>query len=157
MFKKKFYQQVKGVPIGSPMVGILAELIVRSKETLILKDFANDYKFYKRYVDDVLVIWKKNDRSEDLENAFTDMAYGLALKTNQIDRKTVHFLDIWIKVEQTFYSAKIYQKPTVNHLIIPYWSEDPISNKKAAFYAYFKRSITHTNITERQEEEITNC
>lgn len=42
--------------------------------------------------------------------------------------KQVHYLDIVIKKKnELFYNTSVYQKLTVNRLLIPSWSDDPIS------------------------------
>lgn len=52
------------------MAGVLAELVIRDKELGVLEQFSPDLLFYKRYVDDIFIIWGKEDRTKDLENFF---------------------------------------------------------------------------------------
>lgn len=56
---------MKGVLIGSPMAGVLAELVIRDKELQILNQLNLDLLFYKRYVDDDFAIWGKKDKTKD--------------------------------------------------------------------------------------------
>lgn len=40
-----------GVPIGSPMTGVLAELVIRFKKERVIPRLTLEIKLYRRYVD----------------------------------------------------------------------------------------------------------
>ncbi|VDL91565.1 unnamed protein product [Schistocephalus solidus] len=58
-FDDKYYQQVKGIPMGSPISGLLAELVLQRSEEGVLQRFKP--KMYLRYVDGKFVIIKTCD------------------------------------------------------------------------------------------------
>ncbi|XP_067136877.1 uncharacterized protein [Centruroides vittatus] len=53
-FNGRQYKQKRGVPMGSPMSGLLCELVLRRLEKSVICGFMNDIMYFKRYVDDVL-------------------------------------------------------------------------------------------------------
>lgn len=55
-FRNKIYKQTRGVPIGSPIAGVLAEILLREVEKQKLPLYRHSIKLYTRYVDDILVV-----------------------------------------------------------------------------------------------------
>lgn len=107
-FKGKFCRQTQGVPIGSPLAGVLAELVIRSLEQTLLSNLIEEAVLYTRYVDDDIVIWNLADRSEELQSNFTIPSYGLKLVLEQRATDKIHFLDIEIIVENGNFRTKVF-------------------------------------------------
>ena len=63
MFNDVYYKQVNGVAIGSPLGPTLANLFLVYYESKWLEDCPRQFKpqFYRRYVDDNFVMFKKKD------------------------------------------------------------------------------------------------
>ena len=59
-FRGKFYGQIFGVAMGSPISVIIANLVMENVEEGEMSTFLNPPKFWRRYVDDKFVIIKKN-------------------------------------------------------------------------------------------------
>ena len=55
-YNEKFYQQVEGAAMGSPVSSVVAILFMEHLETKALPSFHSTPKFWGRYVDDTLVI-----------------------------------------------------------------------------------------------------
>ena len=57
-FNSKFYKQIDGVFMGSPLGLVLANIIITELESKIVKILVNKslVKFYIRYVDDKLLL-----------------------------------------------------------------------------------------------------
>ena len=108
-FNNKFYKQIDGVSIGSPLGPVLANIIMTKLESTIVKELVDKslVKLYMRYVDDTLLLVKDKDinyihkrlNSFDKNNKFTI--------DNFPDGK-VHFLDIKVDKNHT----DIYYKDT---------------------------------------------
>lgn len=79
-FNGKIFKQTKGIPIGSPMAGILAEIMLGNIEGQILPQFLPSMIVYKRYVDDILIIWKDEKYINDITKALTLEQYGIKLE-----------------------------------------------------------------------------
>ena len=56
-FNNKFYKQIDGVSIGSPLGPVLANIIMIELETTIVKELVNKslFKLCMRYVEDALL------------------------------------------------------------------------------------------------------
>ena len=62
-FNSKWYEQIDGVPMGSPLEPVLANIIVIELERIIVKKSLHKslVKLYMRYVDDTLILVKYKD------------------------------------------------------------------------------------------------
>ena len=59
MFNNKYYKQVDGAAMGSPLGPDLANIFICSFESKWLRNCPNDFKpmFYRRYIDDIFVLF----------------------------------------------------------------------------------------------------
>ena len=66
----EFYSQIDGVAMGSPWGPTLANVFLCHHEKKCLNDCPNNFKplFYKRYVDDILVLFKKSEHVQFFVN-----------------------------------------------------------------------------------------
>lgn len=60
-YEDKYYQQCYGVPIGGTLSGFLAELVLQDTELKIVSKPIPGLTTYLRYVDDLLIVWDKNN------------------------------------------------------------------------------------------------
>jgi hypothetical protein len=67
-FHDQIYQPDKGVAMGSPVSGTMAEVFLQHLEETIIKPFLSTkiLSFYTRYVDDILLIY--DSTCTDLDN-----------------------------------------------------------------------------------------
>lgn len=154
VFDHKFYIQTSGVPIGSPLAGVLAELIIRNKEEIILPEISHRLKLYKRYIDDVLVISEKCNYINDLEKRFTDESLGLTLVKQRENETQIEYLDINIRLQRGEYILSIFRKNTYVPLFIKADANEPWNFKLAAFRALLNRVNTHCTTTIDKQREI---
>ena len=65
MFNNKYYKQVDGVAMGSPLGPALANIFMCSFESKWLRDCPNDFKpvFYRRYIDDIFALFSSPDHA----------------------------------------------------------------------------------------------
>ncbi|XP_023240403.1 uncharacterized protein LOC111638866 [Centruroides sculpturatus] len=155
-FRGKTYMQSRGVPMGSPIAGDLCELVIRQLEERVLPLHISNIILYRRYIDDILILWKvKPDISAFLE-LVNDNRYGLTLELDQAHDRQVHFLDISIKVDGKRIQTEVYRKLIAEPLYIPTTSCDPYHYKIAAFNTLIKRAYTHSSTKAALESEHRN-
>ncbi|XP_067139186.1 uncharacterized protein [Centruroides vittatus] len=152
-FNGVIYKQKNGVAMGSPTSGFLCELVIRKLEKNIIEDFADGIVIYKRYVDDVLIIWKDDQRINDFLTAINDNEHGLKLKLEQKSQRNIHFLDINMEFKLRNIQTTVYWKPTHAPLYIPACLKDPFKYKLSAFKALIKRAFLYcTDVLDRDKE-----
>ena len=73
MFNTKFYKQIDGVAMGSPLGPALANIFMCSLENKWLKDCPDSLKpvFYRRYVDDIFVLFSSLDQAKMFKKYFS--------------------------------------------------------------------------------------
>jgi hypothetical protein len=104
-----YYKQTDGVSMGSPLSPTLANIIMTEFETVIVKPLINSgiMVFYKRYVDDTLVLAKPSD-IEHILNTFNTFDSQIQFTVDQFPDNDIHFLDIQILPNGT----TVYRKQT---------------------------------------------
>lgn len=64
-YNSSFYLQEDGVPMGSPLSGIMADIFMKEMETTKIMNDCNPYKekiqYWYRYVDDIICLFKGNE------------------------------------------------------------------------------------------------
>ncbi|XP_067118412.1 uncharacterized protein [Centruroides vittatus] len=119
-FEDTTYKQHRGVPMGSPVSGLLCKLVVRSLESSKLHKYKGKILLYARYVDDVCIIWNEKPDVEKFSRDINNNIFGLELEIEQQSHRKIHFLDIDIKVEEEGKIAtKVYRKPSYIPEMIP--------------------------------------
>ena len=66
LFDNKYYNQIYGVAMGSPLGPTLANIFLCYHESNWQKDCSKDFKpvYYKRYVDDIFVLLNKAEHAQ---------------------------------------------------------------------------------------------
>ena len=64
MFNDRFYKQVDGVSMGSPLGPVLANIFLCHNEVRWLKECPKQFKpiYYKRYVDDIFTLFTSKEQ-----------------------------------------------------------------------------------------------
>ncbi|XP_018364761.1 PREDICTED: uncharacterized protein LOC108762315 [Trachymyrmex cornetzi] len=126
-FNDKFYKQTFGVPMGSPLSPIVADIVMQELESISIRKLATTPTFYVRYVDDILLITESSDYSEILDT-FND--YHPRLKfTMEEGGDTINFLDVTLIKEGRHIITDWYRKTTFSGRFLNFYSCHPISQK----------------------------
>ena len=88
--------------MGSSLGPVLANIILTEFERLIVSELIADgtIKFYKRYIDDTLVLIKPSDISAVLAK-FNSFDPNLTFTVDTFSEGIVHFLDIKVSIDGT--------------------------------------------------------
>ena len=110
-FDKKIYLQTKGIPMGHPVAPAIATIYLGFFENTILSRF-NDYIYmYKRYLDDILVIFSKEEKEFNLFLDKISSIEGMKWNVTSKDLDKTPFLDLLIVKRGIQYTYKTYDKP----------------------------------------------
>ena len=137
-FDSTLYEQIHGVSMGSCLAPVLANIILTEFEKLVVDDLVNSgiLKFYRRYVDDTLVLMKVSDIPFVL-NKFNSFDKNLKFTVDTFDSGKVHFLDLEILQS----GINIYRKPTHTGQYTHFDSFEPWARKTAWIRSLFHRAV----------------
>ncbi|XP_031346256.1 uncharacterized protein LOC116173113 [Photinus pyralis] len=142
-FNSKYYQMQDGLPMGSPISGILANIFIDHLENKIklLPEF-NNIAIWNRYVDDIFCIW--TGTITELHQFHIDINNLSKIKfTIEIEQNNkLNFLDLTLHKDNNHIHYNIYRKPTTTDIVIPHNSYHSPQIKRSAFNFLFNRLIS---------------
>ena len=110
-FRKKFYRQIFGIVMGSPISVIVANLVMESIENKMLKDFASPPRIWLRYIDDTFVVFKKTE-VVSFHKFTNNIEDSIKFTVEQEVGNAIPFLDVLVIRNNGQLTTKSYRKPT---------------------------------------------
>ena len=139
--------------MGSPLGPTLANKTMTEFETVIVKPLINSGKivFYKRYVDDTLVLAKPS-HIEHILNTFNTFDSQIQFTVDKFPDNDIHFLDIQILQN----GITVYRKPAHTGQYQHYSSYTPWSRKISWISALIYRAHKICSNNELLKAELSN-
>ena len=96
MFNNKYYKQVDGVAMGSPLGPALANIFMCSFENKWLRDCPNDFRpvFYRRYIDDIFVLFSSPDHADKFREYLSSKHPNIKFSIEKEEDGCLPFLDV---------------------------------------------------------------
>uniref|UniRef100_A0A674E9P8 Reverse transcriptase domain-containing protein n=1 Tax=Salmo trutta TaxID=8032 RepID=A0A674E9P8_SALTR len=165
MFLNDFFIQTKGTAMGSPMAPNYANLYVgyMEKQSIFnpLKNvFLPNIIIWKRYIDDIFVLWRGDAELLQSFYAFLNSCSEHLRFTMQSDTRQISFLDLLILCEDNVLYTDLYRKPTDLNSLLRADSCHPLPLKNSLPYSQFcrikriciKQSDFDRNMAETQDK-----
>ena len=146
-FNNKFYMQLDGLPMGSPLSPLLSEIFMDDWERKFIDGkhkFQNNIYFYARYVDDIFCIWNGTERQMHSFLSYINSLNNKITFTMEIEKEgNLNFLDLSINFnkESQKLEYNIYRKPTHTDVVINNFSFQSQKIKHAAFHSLIHRLL----------------
>jgi hypothetical protein len=144
-YEGQIFQPQKVIAMGSPISGTMAEKYLQYLEATHIKHWLDSREiiFYKRYVDDILIIYDQSKTDEQtLLRQINKVDKNFQFKISAEENNTFHYLDISIYRNNKSINIGIYRKPTETDTVIHLTSNHPYEQKISAFTYYINRLIT---------------
>ena len=160
-FKGKFYEQVEGAAMGSPISPIVANLYMEDFEIRAIQSSPNPSLLWRRFVDDTFVIMKKCHREEFMKH-LNSVDKNIQFTAEEPGPEgTLPFLDILIKPDQGGrLHTTVYKKPTHTDQYLHWDSLYPISSKYSVVGTLHHRARTicsNHQMLKEEEEHLTKA
>ena len=142
-FQGKFYDQVEGAAMGSPLSPIVANIYMETFEVEAIRSAPSPPIFWKRYVDDTFTILESSKKQEFLEHLNSiDQQIQFTAEEPREDG-AMPFLDILVSPGRDgSLSTAVYRKPTHTDLYLQWESHHPLSSKYSVIGTLQHRAST---------------
>ena len=153
-YRGKFYEQVEGTAMGSPISPIVANLFMEQFEITALQSSSNPPLLWKRFVDDTFVIINKAHKEEFLTHINSvDNNIQFTAEEPGPDG-SLPFLDILISPdEEGRLVTSVYRKPTHTDQYLQWDSHHPISAKYSVVGILYHRAKTISSNSDKLHQE----
>ena len=155
-FKDTAYTQIRGLPMGSPLSGVLACLFLEKLESGPFKSIIPRNSTYLRYIDDILLIHPRRTKIPELVSKLNSIEKSIQF-THELEKdSTLPFLDVLIHREDTSLLFSVYRKPTYKNDNIHFFSHHSQRIKSGIIIGAFLRAyrICSARFIENEMENI---
>jgi hypothetical protein len=154
-FMGQFFQPNKGLAMGSPISGTMAEIFLQQFEDNVIKHLLDEkiIAFYTRYVDDIFMIYDNTcTNPEDIMHYVNSLHNNIQLSPIVETNNSINFLDLTITRNPPFLKLGICQKPTATDTTINFLSNHSHEQKMAA-YRFLIRSMFSLPLDTQQRHD----
>ncbi|XP_023239508.1 uncharacterized protein LOC111638098 [Centruroides sculpturatus] len=151
----EYYTQTDGISMGSVIGPKLAELIMIDIDNIICN--IPGIKFYKRYVDDILIIYDETEIKIEEINKQTNSihkAIKFKIETEDITRQSINYLDITITRLKHHLEYRTFKKPSSNQVTTRYQSKIPSYIKYNIYKMEYDKIINRTSQEAHINEDL---
>lgn len=127
-FDGSYYSQIEGLPMGSPLSPVLADIVLDELFILTKQHFQDSIIFMTKYVDDSLFIIKQSI-FDNLFNFLNNFHQRIAFTYEKEQNSCINLLDITILRTPNGLTFKHFQKSTYTGRLINFYSNQPFSCK----------------------------
>ena len=147
LFNGKFYNQIDGVVMGSPLGLVLANIFMGFYESKWLNEYnLNKPKFYLRYVDDILAASDKERDSLNLLNFLNNKHCNIKFTIEKIINYSIGLLDVFVSgMDNQNLTLQTYHKLTTTGLLLNFKSFTWFSYKISLIKCLIDRSFKICN------------
>ena len=113
-FEGKIYKQIDGVAMASPLGPTLANVFLCFHEQIWLNECPDEFKpvYYRRYVDDIFVLFRSPDHLEKFKNYLNSKYRNIRFTCEKEHNNSMPFLDVLITRTSNGFKTSVYHKPT---------------------------------------------
>ncbi|XP_073847788.1 uncharacterized protein [Musca autumnalis] len=124
LYNDKIYEQLKGMPMGSPISPIIADIIMEKLLDESMEKLTTKPRILTKYVDDIFCIVKRDevDTTLNILNAYNQQ---LRFTMESEKNNQLPYLDSLVIRQENKLMLDWYQKPTASGRIINYNSKHP--------------------------------
>ena len=118
IFHGLLYKQIDGVAMGSPLKPSLANVFLSYYEINWLNNCPQEFKqvFYRRYVDDIFILFKSNDHLKYFQDFLNSCHINMSFSMEAKKDNKLSFLDVEVICEQGKFTTTVYR----NLLLVTY-------------------------------------
>ena len=144
LFDGKYFQQIDGVAMGSPLGPTLANIFLGHNETKWLDNCPPEFKpvYYRRYVDDIFLRFDNIQCLHSFQQYMNMQHQNMNFTSELEENDSLAFLDVYVSrvVGSGRLITSVYRKPTFSGVYTNYDSFIPTAYKSGLVYILLYRS-----------------
>ncbi|KAJ1184350.1 hypothetical protein NDU88_001158 [Pleurodeles waltl] len=156
-FEDSLYHQIRGTSMGSTFAPSLACLYMYQFEKLFILPSSNPFfdniKLWRRYIDDILIIWQGPLQTVDLFTNWINTLDPFLRFTAHVSRTQVPFLDLRIQIVDGKLVTDTYNKITDRNSLLLYESHHPKALRDNLPFSQFLRLRRNCSTVESFEAQ----
>ena len=170
-FGGRHFRQITGVPMGSSLSPVLANIFMEHFEQQLLDDIPTDVKpvLWLRYVDDVFCLYKDMSKFDDFLNILNGVnpAIQFTYELSRVERtvngsadlpvnvlESLPFLELNVmRLDNGNFAFSIYRKPVHAGNYLHAFSHQPLSQKSTVIRSLYLRAYRFCDAQFLKEEE----
>ena len=127
IFNEDIYCQVDGVAMGSPLGPTLANAFMCHLEKAFLKSFPEDQLplIYKRYVDDVFLVFRSEEHVEPFLKFMNSLHKNIEFTCEREENNKLSFIGVDVERGEGNFVTSVFRKPTYTGLLTKFDSFIP--------------------------------
>ena len=153
MFNNKFYQQVDGVAMGSPLGPTFANFFLGHIEEKMFATCGMKPKLYLRYVDDIFALFDQDFNVQNFFDLLNKQHKNLTF-TLEESNGTLPFLDVEVEIKDNSISTSVYRKPTHTGVLMNFSAVTPKKWKHGLILGALFRARNICSSIEAFENEV---
>ena len=156
IFDRVMYRQIDGVAMGSPLGPILANAFLCHFEKQWLSECPPDFlpKVFKRYVDDIFVMFLCQSHLKDFVNYMNTKHPNIKFTSEFEQNDIFSFLDVKITRSNNQLITSVFRKATFSGVFTNFKSFMPVTYKFGLVHTLLHRSFSICSSYEKFHEEI---
>ena len=156
IFNDVLYKQKDGVAMGSPLGPTMANVFLSFYEIKWLEQCPKEFKpvFYRRYVDDIFVLFESAEHLSKFRNYFNTCHPNMSFSFEQEKNGKLSFLDIEVSREKGKFVTTVYRKPTFSGVYTHFESFLPTIYKFGMVYTLAYRCFKICSDWTKFHEEL---
>ena len=160
-FQGKFYEQLEGAAMGSPLSPIVANLYMESFEVEAIKSAPHSPYLWKRFVDDTFTILQSSQKNGFLEHINSNDQHIQFTAEDQRSDGAMPFLEILITPGRDgSLSTSVFRKPTHTDLYLQWDSHHTLTSKYSMIGTLQHRAQTicsNPQLLQKEELHLKNA
>ena len=143
-FNKKFFIQVDGVAVVSPLGPILANIFLSNHQENWLNKCPIRFKssFHRRYVDDIFVLFESCECADSFHEYISSKHQNINFTIEKENVGSLSFVDVKICRKNGKFVTRVYRKPTFSGVFTNYESFIPTYQKRELLHTFLHRSFS---------------
>ena len=156
LFQSKYYEQVQGAAMGSPISPLIANLFMEEFEVKALSTCPHPPSLWLRFVYDTFVITKA-EHSQELPQHINSQNTHIQFTVEPTQQGSLLFLDTLVTIEPTnTFSTIVYRKPTHTDPYLHWDSNHHITAKQSVYNTLAHRAKVVPSSQETLDKELNH-